>query len=329
MTRSVAIIGAGQIGYAAAYEFAFQEWEVTIHARSKPEWELGKYKRYVAGEDAAPQADVVLDTIAFDEDDVARYDPGAIGRLIVVSSASVYCDAQGRTLDEAAANGFPQFDTPLTESQATVAPGSETYSTRKVRMENNALKSFGERATVLRPGAIYGCHSRHPREWWFVKRILDGRSKIPLAFRGESQFHTTGAYDIANFALEAWNNDWGGIYNIADDDASSVHQLGQEIAAIMGANVEFELLEGPPVGSVGRTPSSVPAPFVISNAKARGAGNGLGEIFGIGIGNFSLAIEWLRDFNPADWRTEFPQLAAYPWDLFDYDAEDRLIDEGA
>lgn len=325
MARSVAIVGAGQIGYAAAYDFSFHEWDVTVHARTKPEWELGHFKRYVAGEDAAPQADVVLDTIAFDEVDVTRYDPDVVGRLIVVSSASVYCDVQGRTLDEAATNGFPQFDAPLTESQPTVMPGPESYSTRKVRMENKALEVFGEQATVLRPGAIYGRHTRHPRDWWFLKRFLDGRERIPLAFKGESRFHTTGADDIANFAEEASNYGWGGIYNIADDEPLSIYEIGQDIAAIMDRKVEFELVDGPPKGSVGRTPSSVPAPFIISNAKARSLDNGLGEMVGVGAGNFAHTIEWLAEFNPADWQTAFPQLAAYPHDLFDYEAEDRFF----
>ncbi|MEO0419878.1 MAG: reductase [Pseudomonadota bacterium] len=327
--KTVAINGAGQIGYAAAYEFGFHEWDVTIHARSKPDWELGQYKRYIAGEDPVPRADVVLDTIAFDKDDVERYDPDTMGRLIVISSASVYCDAQGRTLDEAATNGFPQFDGPLIESQSTVAPGPETYSTRKVRMENKALEIFGARATILRPGAIYGRHCRHPREWWFVKRILDGRSKIPLVFSGESRFHTTAADDIANFAEEASSHDWGGIYNIADDEAFSVYQIGQEIAAIMNRKVAFEVVDGPPIGTVGRTPWSVPAPFMISNAKAKALDDGLGETVGVGVGNFAHSIEWLADLNPTDWRNAFPQLAAYPWDLFDYEAEDRFFDEGA
>lgn len=326
MARSVAIIGAGQIGYAAAYEFAFHNWDVTVYARSQPAWELGRYQRYIAGEDALPRADVILDTIAFDEGDVERYDPDAIGRLIVVSSASVYCDAQGRTLDEATSNGFPRFDAPLTECHTTVAPGPETYSTRKVRMENKAVEIFGERATVVRPGAIYGRHSRHPREWWFVKRILDGRDRIPLAFKGESQFHTSGADDIANFAEEASNYGWGGIYNIADDEALSVRKLGQEIAAVMDKKIGFELFDGPPISSVGRTPWSVPAPFIISNDKAKSVNDGLGGMIGIGVGNFAHAIEWLAEHNPADWRAAFPQLAAYPWDLFDYEAEDRFLE---
>ena len=49
----------------------------------------------------------------------------------------------------------------------------------------------------------------------------------------------------------------------------------------------------------------------------------------VGIGNFSLAIEWLAKQNPSDWCSAFPQLAAYPWDLFDYEAEDRFLAQGA
>ena len=51
--------------------------------------------------------------------------------------------------------------------------------------------------TVLRPGAIHGVGSRHPREWWFVKRILDGRRAVPLAWDGQSRFHASATSNIA------------------------------------------------------------------------------------------------------------------------------------
>jgi hypothetical protein len=54
-----------------------------------------------------------------------------VGALVVVSSASVYRDAAGRTLDEAAASGFPELPVPIPETQPTVEPGAATYSTRK------------------------------------------------------------------------------------------------------------------------------------------------------------------------------------------------------
>ncbi len=324
MTRSVAIIGAGQIGYAATEAFLSNDWNVFLHSRTRPEWlrRAIDFEQYVLGEHPAPQADVVLDTIAFDEDDIARYDPDKVGQLIVISSASVYCEAHGRTLDEAAQNGFPEFGGPITEDQTTVAPGPETYSTRKVRMENMALELFGDRAAILRPCAIYGPHSRHPREWWFVKRMKDRRRVIPLAFEGESQFHTTAAQDIGSLAAFLANESLGGPFNIANDFAPDVKHIGQSIADALEKRVPFHLMEEPPVGTVGRTPWSVPKPFEVCCRKASDAGF---DDFSTYDFTMDDAVNWLR--NPADWRAAFPQLAAYPWDLFDYEAEDRFFEQ--
>ena len=234
MARSVAIIGAGQIGLLANFIFAAGGFEPTVYARSAPPAgypEPENFRNYTAGEDDPPSADVIFDTIAFDAPDVERYDPDSIGHLIVVSSASVYCDESGRTLDEASANGFPDFHESITEEQATVAAGPETYSTRKVRMERRALELFDHRAAVLRPCAIHGMWSRHPREWWFVKRLLDGRTRIPLLHSGSSQFQTTDAGAIGGLALQIALGGHGGIYNVADADAPSVLQIGRYISA--------------------------------------------------------------------------------------------------
>lgn len=325
MARSVAIIGAGQIGYAAWHLFRDEGWDVRLLARSRPTWlseEAAGFSSYTAGEDTAPEADIVLDTIAFDEADVARYQPDAVGRLIVVSSASVYCDGQGRTLDEAAQNGFPEFDGPITEDQSVIAPGPQTYSTRKVRMENAASEKFGDRATILRPCAIYGQHSRHPREWWFVKRMLDQRDRIPLIHGGLSQFQTTDANDIAMFAADAAENAIGGIYNIGDERSPTILDIGNAIALHFDHRPEFVTLDSD--GLIGRTPWSVPKPFTVSSRKACEAGSYLQAQYN---GAVALAILWLKELNPTDWRASFPQLAAYPWDLFDYEAEDRFFDE--
>ena len=323
MAQSVAIIGAGQIGYAAASAFRERGWETTIHARSKPVWfdkPLHRFNRYISGEDNAPAADVVLDTIAFDENDVARYDPAKIGRLIVISSASVYCDAQGRTLDEAGQNGFPEFGGPITEQQSTVDPGPQTYSTRKVRMENTARDLFGDRATILRPCAIFGPHSRHPREWWFVKRMLDGRERIPLMHSGRSQFQPTDADDIGYFAVETAEKSLGGVYNVTTKHCPNVLEIGETLADLMGAGPEFALTDER--GLIGRTPWSVPKPFIVSSKKMIDTGYDLPSTYGSGI---LPGLDWLCDLNLRDWKAAFPQLAAYPYDLFDYEAEDRFL----
>lgn len=326
MSKTVAIIGAGQIGLLASFIFSAGGFKPTVYARSTPPLgypEPERFHRYIAGENDPPSADVVFDTIAFDALDVERYDPDTVGQLIVVSSASVYCDESGKTLDEAAVNGFPDFPEPITEEQATVAPGPETYSTRKVRMERRALELFGKRAAVLRPCAIHGMWSRHPREWWFVKRLLDGRSRIPLIHSGSSQFQTTDARAIGGLALQIASGGHGGICNVADADAPSVLQIGTYISAWMEKPVEFLPIEGIAPDFVGRTPWSVPKPFVVSTRRQKLISErSQVEPYGHGAPD---SVEWLADLNPADWRAAFPQLAAYPWDLFDYEAEDRFL----
>ncbi|MEM1053406.1 MAG: reductase [Pseudomonadota bacterium] len=324
MARSVAIIGAGQIGFASACAFQSAGWEITIHSRSRPAWTEfpSEWRQYEAGTDPAPQADVVIDTIAFDETDITRYDPDMVGRLIAISSASVYCDEQGRTLDEGPINGYPQFTGPITEDQSTVAPGDATYSTRKVRMENKAIERFGNRATILRPCAIYGQYSRHLREWWFIKRLMDGRNRIPLLLDGRSQFQTTNVLGISEFALEAAERELAGIFNISDTDTPTVREIGLAICNSLNREVNF--IDSGSKGFVGRTPWSVPHPFAVSGKKAHSLLHEQRFDYADHVGD---GIAWTRNVDQDQWQATFPQLAAYPWDLFDYAAEDRFFDE--
>jgi len=324
MARSIAIIGAGQIGFASASAFASKDWDVRLLARSKPDWGIEgvEFVPHILGETPSPSADIVLDTIAYDEDDVARFDPDRVGRYIAISTASVYADNQGRGFEDAAELGFPEFNAPITEDQLLIAGGPQTYSSRKVRMEAKAAAMFAGRATLLRPCAIYGPFSRQPREWWFVKRMLDGRQRIPLAFKGESQFHTTDVNTIAGFAHCAAENAISGAFNLADDDAPTALEIGQRIAKEMEAECDFVLFEGSPQRTLGRTPWSLPKPFVLSCRKALDAG---WDGFGLYPAANNDALAWLADLNPADWRAAFPVLANYGYDLFDYAAEDRFL----
>ena len=325
MARSVAIVGAGQIAYEMVAAFS-DDWHITLHARSKPQW-LGEmpcpFVPFVRGEDEVPSADCVIDTIAFDEGDVTDYDPDRVGRLIAISSASVYRDTEGRTLDEAATCGFPEFTGPITEDQPTVAPGPDTYSTRKIRMEKAARARFGERATIMRPCAIYGLWSRHPREYWFVKRLLDGRARIPVMHPEVSRFQTTNARDIAELALEMAHAEIGGTFNIADEYGPSVADIAREIGEFTGRHAELVEVPADKGSTIGRTPWSVPRPFLIDGSKARAACGRAGSTY---WPNARDAVEWLVEHNPADWRAAFPQMTVYPWDLFDYAAEDAAMD---
>jgi len=78
-------------------------------------------------------ADAVIDTVAFTAEHgrqlVALDD--TVGTFVVVSSASVYRDAAGRTLDEARKNGFPDLPVPALETGRLGLPAAaERFSAR-------------------------------------------------------------------------------------------------------------------------------------------------------------------------------------------------------
>ena len=66
------------------------------------------------------------------------------------------------------------------------------YSNSKVALE----QALAGRATILRPTAFHGIGSRHPRDWWVVKRLFDGRL-IPLT-APRAGFHTTSTASIVS-----------------------------------------------------------------------------------------------------------------------------------
>ena len=58
------------------------------------------------------------------------------------------------------------------------------------------LLDSGAPVTVLRPSKIHGAGAPRPREWVFVKRVLDRRPAVLLA-RGAGIDHPTAAANIA------------------------------------------------------------------------------------------------------------------------------------
>lgn len=334
--RSVFILGAGQIGRASAQRFAEAGWAVRLAHRAGGAFpdamredgieEVFVDREAVGALDAAigGGADAVIDTIAYTPEHARQLQAveDRVGAFVVISSCSVYRDAEGRTLDEASKVGFPKFQGPITETQPTVAPGPETYSTRKVALEM-ALGAIDRPVAILRPGAIHGPGCNAPREWWFVKRALDGRTRVPLAYDGASRFHTTAAANIAELCRVVLETGAAGVFNIGDPQPPSVREIGEMIARIMDHAWEIVGLPKHPEGVVGRTPWSVPRPMLIDTSKA--------EAFGyVPAVSYRDAVpatceDLVRRASHRPWQDVFPGLAAYsdPW--FDYDAEDAFL----
>lgn len=329
MGRAVILGGAGQIGIAVAQALVARGWDVILVGRSPSPpgpWIFQPADRDAAGAVEAvvgAGADLLLDCIAFDgrhADQLCRV-AGDVRHIVAISSASVYADPEGRTLDEAAETGFPVFPVPIPEDHPVVAPGPETYSTRKVAMERQLLEG-APNATVLRPCAIHGPHSKHAREWWVIKRLLDGRKVIPLAYQGQSRFQTTSTRAIGEAVLRALGGTAPRVLNVADADAPTVSRIARTIMQTLGREAELVgLPDAPYPPGVGGTPWSVARPMICATSLPRARTY---------AETAPAAIEWIvRASEGRDWRAVFPQLAAYPKDLFDYAAEDTVLARAA
>jgi len=181
------------------------------------------------------------------------------------------------------------------------------------------LRLLGEgwRVTV----ASRGVPSTHPREWWFVKRMLDGRQVIPLNHRGKSLFHTTAAANIAALISAALQAPKTQILNCGDPRAPTTAEIGAAIAAELGWTGEIRPLDIDDATSVGDTPWSTPSPFVLDLSACDAIGYRPATTYKAAL---PAICAWLKGAHGRDWRALFPILAAYPHDPFNYAAEDRL-----
>jgi nucleoside-diphosphate-sugar epimerase len=261
--------------------------------------------------------DVLVDFVAFDPEHAGQLLalPGLTRSLVVVSSAAVYADEQGRPLDAA---------TSLTERARTVPAGNETYAAKKVAIERALLEQDALPATLIRAGAIYGPGDTGSREWHFVKRALDGRPVVVLAHRGESRFQTTSVHNLAELMRLAAERPGRRVLNGGDPEAPSVLEIGRAIGAALNHEWAEVLLAGSPRdGGVGDSPWGVPGSFVLDMTEAE---------FEVGyrpITTYRKAVpetcEWLVEATRGrDWREVLPVLAEHG-ELFDYEAEDAYL----
>jgi len=144
-----------------------------------------------------------------------------------------------------------------------------------------------------------------------------------LAYSGRSQFQTSATENIGALVSTLASSRLGGIFNIGDPDAPTLLEIGKAIVAECAIDADLVPVDTqsyPP--QVGATPWSVPKPFTIDDSKARSAGY---RPVGSYRETVSRTCRWLMEYHPDDWRARFPQLALYPYDMFDYGAEDSFL----
>lgn len=285
------------------------------------------------GDDAALAAavgdgcDVLVDCVAYTAEHGQQLLRLAdrIGSVVVISSVAVYADDTGLGFDNGEER-WPELPVGCTERQPTTAPSDHSYAGRKVALERTLLSAEAIPVTVLRPGAVYGRYSHYPREWYFVKRALDGRRHRILSYRGDTRFHTISATNLAELVRLAAQRPATRVLNAGDPDAPTAREIGAAISSLLGHEAEDVLVDGPPpMREVGDTPWSAVTPVVMDMAKAETElGYRPPTTYARSV---ETAVAWMVDaVRGQDWRDVFAYFYANQGEeAFDYVAEDEWL----
>jgi nucleoside-diphosphate-sugar epimerase len=207
-----------------------------------------------------------------------------------------------------------------------VAPASGDHDTRvgyganKVAAELTLLDS-GHPVTVVRASKVHGEGANPPREWVFVKRVLDERPAVLLARQGASIDHTTAASNVAALIELVAHQPGRRILNIADPDAPTVREIAQTVAAHLNHDWEEVLLEDDADPALGTTPWDSRGLIVLDTTAAVRLGY-------VPVGDYATTvadeIDWLASTAlrvGTFARNLDPFFARY----VDYQAEDRYL----
>ncbi len=337
MGKSVFVLGGtGFVGSHVARCLARHGWDVTIGSRGgtaiSQDLKHARHAR-VDREDPAmlrrslgDGVDVLVDVIPYEirhaQQVLALKD--LVGSVVSISTASVYADANGRTLDEAISpEEFPHMPVPISEDQVREDPERDSYSGKKVGVENVLLDQRELAATVIRPCAIYGPGAKHCREWFFVKRVLDRRPRVVLAHEGASIFHTTAVGNLAELVRLAADRPGTRVLNCGDPDPPSVQKIASVIAGALG-HQWTEVLAPPPISgeSVLENPWGVPTPWILDMSEAHR------ELNYAPVITYEDAIlptlDSILDVVSVRGSEAFSEAIPYLPRAFDYEAEDAL-----
>jgi nucleoside-diphosphate-sugar epimerase len=317
MARAVVLGGTGQVGVAVAQRLVASGWEVCLTGRNPPRVEVDG-ARFLRADRADPDglrvaigagADLLVDNVCYTAEHARLVLPflDLVGSTVMLSSKAVYVDAAG---NHSNSDVRPDFGGPIKETQPVLAPGDMPYDSRecygpnKVAAEQVLLDS-GRPVTVIRPSKIHGPGSANPREWFFVKRVLDRRTAVLLSHRGRGLDHPTAPANIAALIEFAAAKPAIRILNCADPDTPNGLEISRTIARLMGHEWEEVLVDG---DEPGRHPWDVLPPVVLDTTAAT-------ELGYIPAGDYETTvadeIDWLVDNRlPGE---------------FDYTAEDRYL----
>lgn len=136
----------------------------------------------------------------------------------------------------------PGMTSPVPESAAVVENEAEQRFGWLISQSERIVLEMHPGGTVFRYPYVYGPYQVRPREWSFIRRLLDGRRQIILPHYGLSLSTHGWAGNLGHAVLLAVDRPEvaaGKIYNCGDLEQLTLAQIVQTIAAALGREVEI------------------------------------------------------------------------------------------
>jgi nucleoside-diphosphate-sugar epimerase len=341
VARALILGGTGAIGLATARRLLAAGWEVDLTGRDPARMPVdvaASGGRFLPADRRDPAqvrgaladgVSLLVDCACFTAADAELLLPllDDVDATVMISSKAVYVDGDG---NHSNSDAPPRFAGPIREDQPTLAPAAGDHTTRegygpnKVAAERVLLDS-GHPVTVLRPSKVHGAGARRPREWVFVKRVLDRRPLVVLAHGGRGTDHLTAAANVAALIEMVTQRPGARILNCADPDAPSGLEIAGTIAALLEHVWEEVLIpHGAPADErLGAHPWDSRPPILLDTA----ASGALGYVpAGDYAATVAEEVAWLLTAAAGD-GPDRPPAADDPFfaPFLDYAAEDRYL----
>lgn len=323
------------LGRAVAWRLVRAGWSVEVTGRDAAKMPgdlLAAGVRFVPSDRRNSQAlaavigagaDLLVDALCFTAADAKQLLPHLpdIASTVMFSSKAVYVDGAGNHVNSEVP---PRFSEPIEESAATLAPSNtlaydspEGYGANKVAAELELLDS-GSPVSVVRASKVHGAAAANPREWVYLKRVLDQRPVIFLAEAGLGGDHTTAAVNAAALVETVAAVPGRRILNSADPDALNGREISRIICHYLGHSWEEILLDHSAPTGLGAHPWDYSPQIVLSTQESLKLGY-------VPVGSYAqtipLELDWLLA-RPANQPELDNQLFA---GYFEYALEDRFL----
>lgn len=231
--------------------------QVTIFNRGKrpsPEWG-GEVEQLLGDRNTGDlkslegrKWDVCIDiptSLPFWVRDAGKVLAGNVGHYLFVSTISVYADGSKMGINEDSGLAPYKGKDAMAETQETMRADIENlYGPLKALSEAEAVKQFGSKVTIVRPGYIVGPRDETDRFTYWPKRIAQG-GEVLVPGDGLDPVQIIDGRDLAEWMIRLAEAGTTGTFNACGPDYTlTTDAMVHGCHAVTGGNVTFTHVPG-------------------------------------------------------------------------------------